>query len=243
MTQIVRLLLLGLFVFLVATVAAFVYLEWWQAILASAVTFLLLVYGAKLLIKTALGRIGEFATGMFRVKSQVLRNATADVHSVKVIDPPRELVEAAGKDPATYDPEAEDAGYDPAEAQAELRRNRWYVIDATVVPDPAAAGPMTHWDLDDLQLVPSDVEVSEKEWAGLGEAEEFGPTEVELYDEGEFGPPPDGKVRGPQRVRLTVAIPKTVGEVKFRYYFEAFGLVKLPEPPLLAPAKRHVDPD
>jgi hypothetical protein len=243
MRQIIRLVLLGLFTFLVVTVAAFRYLEWWQAILASAATFLLLIYGAKLLIKTAIGRMGEFAAGMFRTKSQVLRNATVDVHSVKPADPPRELVEAAGKDPADYDPEADDCGYDPEAAKAELRRNRWYVIDVSIHPGPAAAGPMKHWDLDDLQLVPSDVEVSEKDLGAAAEVEEFAPSQVELYSEGEFLSPDGPKVRGPQRLRLTVAIPKTVDEVKFRYYFEAFGLVKLPAPPLLGPAKRGADFD
>jgi hypothetical protein len=243
MKQILRLILLGLFSSLVVTVAAFVYLEWWQAILASAAWFLLLIYGAKLLIKSALGRLGEFATGMFKTKSQVLRNATVDVHSVKLVEPPRDLVEAAEKDPASYDPEAEDAGYEPGEARAELKRNRWYAIDVTILPDPASAGPMKHWDLYDLQLVPSDIEVSEREWASLEEAEEYAPSDYELYQDGEFGPPPDGKFRGPQRVRLTVPIPKTVDEVKFRYYFEAFGLIKLPTPPLLGPAKRLSGPD
>jgi hypothetical protein len=243
MRQIIRLVLLGLFTFLVVTVAAFRYLEWWQAILASAATFLLLIYGAKLLIQSALGRMGELAAGMFRTKSQVLRNATVDVHSVKPADSPRELVEAAEKDPAECDPEDEDCGHDPAAAKAELRRNRWYVIDVSIHPDPASAGPMKHWDLDDLQLVPSDVDVSEKEWSAMEETEEFAPSQVELYVDGEFLSPDGPKVRGPQRVRLTVAIPKTVDEVKFRYYFEAFGLVKLPAPPLLGPAKRQADPD
>ena len=59
MIAIVRVLLLGLFVFLVVTIAAFVYLEWWQALLVSFLTFVMLIYGARYLIRYALARLGK----------------------------------------------------------------------------------------------------------------------------------------------------------------------------------------
>jgi hypothetical protein len=246
MRQIIRLFLFGLFTYLVVTVAAFVYLEWWQAILASAATFMLLIFGVKLLIKTAIGRLGEMAFGMFagafKVKSQVLQHATADIHSVKLTDPPRELLAAAERSPIADDSQADD-GPDPDTARRILQQNRWYIIEATIFPDRAAAGPMTYWDIYDLQLVPSDVVVSENNFTNLKPAEEFTPSERELYQDGEFGPVPDGgKLFGPQRVRLTVGIPKTVDEVKFRYYFETFGHIKLPNSPFLGPVG-HINLD
>ena len=88
MCQRIAYLLLGsLFTFIVATVAAFAYLEWWQAILASAATFVLLImiiqFYFKYLFQQGVGKMKNLAKGMLEGKSRVLRGATADVHTVK----------------------------------------------------------------------------------------------------------------------------------------------------------------
>jgi hypothetical protein len=148
--RVAQLLLAALFVFVVVTVAAFRYLEWWQAILASAATFILILFGAKLLIKSVIGNLGNLAKGLFETKSKVLRGATIQVHSVRPTEPPADAVAAATGDGEPG--EDEDEGEKPADP----RDLSWYEIETTIFPDQNEAGPMTHWDIDDLRLVPID---------------------------------------------------------------------------------------
>jgi hypothetical protein len=219
----VRLLLLGLFVFLVVTVAAFVYLQWWQAILVSFLTFLLLVYSAKYLIRYAVSRLSLMAADMFRIKSQVLRGATVEVHSVRPIDVPAGAIadfketQCEGED---EDGEVEEFP-DPA-------RLRWYEVEATIFPGTGAPGPMTHWDIDDLRLVPADtpdIQSPEDLEAVVDEVDFY---RVRLIDNGEEIDPDGPKVPGPQRLRFTAGFPPVSRDWKFRYYFEQFGRIRLP---------------
>jgi hypothetical protein len=206
--RIFYLLLAALFVYLVVTIAAFVYLEWWQAVLVSAATFLALVLGGRWLvrytIRTAVGRFGEMAKGLFDGKSRVLRGATADVHRVRQADPPRDL----GDRDDTPD-------------------LRWYEVEATVFPDPANAGPMTYWDLNDLRLVPAHASPPTP-FNPAGDADEFEPHDLVLVEAGEPVTPVDGKVIGPRRMRFVVGVPPGVPGLQFRYYFEQFGRIDLP---------------
>ncbi|MGL6096510.1 MAG: hypothetical protein ACRC7O_12020 [Fimbriiglobus sp.] len=218
--RIVYLILAGMFVFLVTTVAAFRYLVWWQAILASAATFLLLIYAAKVLIRTAFGRLGDMAKGMFDAKSKVLHGATIQVHAVRPSSPPASLPQP----PADGD-DLDDADPDTLQEIAELHDRAWYDIEVTIFPAPAD-GPMEHWDLDDLRLAPADAPTPT-----FGSDGDDG-DDFELYDamvvtDGVPNPPDEAKFRGPQRVRFTVGVTKTVHEVQFRYYFEQFGRVPL----------------
>jgi hypothetical protein len=200
--RIFYLLLAALFVFLVATVAAFRYLDWWQALFASAGTFLLLVLAGRWLVRhavrTTVHRLGEAATqGLFDVKSRVLRGATADVHVVRPTTLP------AG------DPES----------------LRWYEVEATVFPDPSQAGPMSHWDVHDLRLVPA---TAAPPSPFARREEEYEPHEMVLVEEGKPVIPVDGKVTGPRRLRFRVGMPSAVRDLQFRYYFEQFGPFRIP---------------
>jgi hypothetical protein len=226
--RIFYLILAALFVFLVGTVAAFYYLEWWQAILASGVMFLLIVFSAKLLIQTAIGRFGEKFKEMMDAQSRVLRGATVDVHAVRPTAPPRELLEAAD------DPDADE--YDRAEAAADLQNLRWYEIELTVFPDPAAAGPVKYWDLYQLQLVPGNAPPPGP--MGAYGDDEDDPREVTVHgvqkvEDGEAVDVEDGNVTGPQRLRLTAGVPRGVKGLKFQYQFEQFGEVRLPSGPAI----------
>ena len=201
MKALLRLLLFALFVFLVVTVAAFVYLEWWQAILVSFGTFLLIVYAGKLMVRSAVARITNFASELFRVKSQVLKGATVDVHSVRLVPEPEQ---------------------DPDEPEL-----AWYEIEATIFPAASVPGPMTHWDLDDLRLVPA----STPDRVGLNSPDiehEMGFDQVWLIENGAALEPEQSKFHGPQRLRFTTGLPKGVTAWKFRYYFEQFGRIELP---------------
>jgi hypothetical protein len=227
--QVFRLLVAALLVFVVVTVAAFRYLEWWQALIASVLTFVLLTYGAKILIRYAIGRITGgldltkgiegFATSMFRTKSRVLKNATVDVHTVRPVSSP------------------EDADYSEDDGEPQPERN-WYAFDVTVFPDSKSHSPMQFWDADDLLLVPADAEVTEA-MESLGSSEEYGLHDLRLVRDGDVSPPDENKFHGPQRLRFVAGISKPIREVKFRYYFEAFGRIRLPDalsPAPIAPA-------
>lgn len=197
--RIFYLLLAALFVFLVATVAAFRYLDWWQALLASAGTFLALVLACRWLIRhavrTTVTRFGEAATkGLIDVKSRVLRGAAVDVHAVRPV--------RSGERP-------------------ELR---WYEVEATVFPDPSQAGPMSHWDVGVLRLVPA----ASPPAPFARREEEYEPRELVLLEDGKPVILVDGKVTGPRRLRFRVGVPNAVHDLQFRYYFEQFGPFRIP---------------
>lgn len=232
MKQIVRLFLAGLLVYLMVTVAAFVYLEWWQAIAASMLTFVVLVQGAKFLIRYAIRRvtggfdlsqgIEGFAVNMIRTKSQVLRGASADIHSVRPIAEP---------------PEMTDDEVEPDEDMIDSERVQipmnWYEVDVSIYPPTNPNGPMTHWNVDDLILIPFDVDVSE-DMESLQSSEQFGMVNLMTVENGEARDLDDGQVTGPLRFRFDIAIPRGIREVKFRYFFESFGRIRLPDPRLPA---------
>jgi hypothetical protein len=223
------LLLAAVFVYVTVTVAAFVYLPWWAAVLTSALTFVSLVAGGKMLgrwwVRSLVGRAGDVAQGMFDVKSRVLRGATVDVHSVRPADPPRELVEWA----RTVHEEGD--ADERADAAAQVEDRAWYQFEVTIFPDPAAAGPMGHWDLDDLRVVPAGARPRKIFDAdgddGSGEESEL--HEPRVIQDGVAVEPVDAKFTGPQRLRFVAGLPKGVKEAQFRYYFEDFGAIRIPQ--------------
>jgi hypothetical protein len=228
--RVVYLLLAAVFVYVTVTVAAFVYLPWWAAVPVSALTFVSLVVGGKMLgkwwLRSLVGRAGDVAQGMFDVKSRVLRGATVDVHAVRPADPPRELVEWARS--------AHEEGdvNERADAIAQVEDRSWYQFEVTIFPDPGAAGQMAHWDLDDLRLVPAGVAPPRMFDAGGGDEADDG--ESELHDprviqDGVAAEPVDAKFQGPQRLRFVAGVPKGVKEAQFRYYFEQFGSIRIPQ--------------
>jgi hypothetical protein len=222
--RIFYLTLAALFVFCLVTIAAFVYLEWWQAILASGAMFLLLVFAAKVLIKTAIGQFGERVKDMMDAQSRVLRGATVDVHAVRQSVPPRELLDQAD------DPDADE--YDRAEAAADLQNLKWYDVELTIFPDPAAAGPTMYWNLHQLQLVPGNAPPPGP-MGGDGDDQPVTVHGIMKVEDGQEYDPGDGNVAGPQRVRLTAGVPHGVKELKFQYQFEQFGKIRLAAGPAI----------
>ena len=232
--KIAYLLLAALFTFIVATVAAFVYLEWWQALLVSAMTFLLIVLGARFLVHRTIGNMMNLAKGLFDGKSGVLRNSTADIHTVKPTEIPQSVREWAAK-VSDRGNEKDFDGEDRADAQALLHDSHWVEIEATIFPDANQATEMQLWDVDDLRLVPFDAPES-----AFGNQDNDANAEFELHDlvvvrDGEAIQSDDSKLQGPQRVRFKVGVPRDVRELKFKYYFEQFGHITLPTILLLPP--------
>ena len=214
-------LLAALFGYVVVTVAAFRYLEWWQAILASAVTLGLIVFGGKLLVKAAVGRLGAMAQGLMANQSKALKDATVDVHAVRPVPPPADLY-----------PEDVDADeFDRAEAAANLRNLRWFQIELSIFPDRDQSDPTDEWHPETLVLVPASAKLPQPfggfntTGSGVDEAIELRDMRV-LVD----GDPlsADEAVTGPQRLRFVAGVPSRLKELSLRYVVHQFGRIRLP---------------
>lgn len=87
--QFVYLALFGVATFIAVTAAAFVYLDWWQAILVSVATFLFIVSAIRYLILRTVRRISGFASNLVRgivaPGGEALKGAEVTVHSVREV--------------------------------------------------------------------------------------------------------------------------------------------------------------
>ncbi len=225
-------LILGsLFVFVVTTVAAFVYLEWWQAILASFGTFLFLVFVAKQVVRSTFRNFRKMAAGMFTQKSATLRGATVEVHAVRpaampeaVRDELRQVIDADDAD-AEREPTPDYAGY------------QWCEVEATVFPQAGDNATFAAWDVESLVLVP--IGAPKLEFLGSDDSEtpQFDLLNVRVVADGVAKEPQAAGFAGPQRLRFTVGVPRGTRLLKFQYFFEQFGRVELPSTLGLPPAK------
>jgi hypothetical protein len=211
-------LLFAFFTFIVVTVAGFVYLDWYWALVVSLITMLTLVQAGMALIRWRLRRMGRLFQELFTVKSQVLRGAAAAVHAVtRAAAPTRPLLD--------YEhPDDESQHEDEQEPAPKLLA--WYCMDVTITP-AEKPGPMGHWDLDDLRLVAGNARVPRSNDEDDTEPT-YAPEEIEIEHEGRFRVAQEAKYGGPQRLRFLVGVPAELREVKFRYYFEEFGRIILP---------------
>ena len=222
-------LLAALFAYVVVTVAAFRYLEWWQAILASAATLVVIVMGGKFLVKAAIGRLGSMAQGMMDQHSKVLKDATVDVHSVKPVPPPADLED---------DAEDEDADeFDRAEAAADLRNLRWYEIELSVFPDRETTEPTDGWSADTLVLVRSSAKPPTLGQMMEDDPETYQPRNLRVMVDGE-PMEAEEELTGPQRLRFTTGVPTGVKELALRYVVHQFGRIRLPDVALPAARPR-----
>lgn len=222
-------LLAVLFAYVTVTVAAFRYLEWWQAVLASAVTLAVFVLGGKLLLRAAVGRLGSMLRGAMEQQTMVLKNAAVDVHSVRPVPPPADLADDAD------DPAADE--FDRAEAAADLRTLRWYEVELSIFPDREHGEPTDAWSAEMLVLVPATAKPSQPiRLGGFGgdDADTFEPRQMRVMVDGD-PMPADDELTGPQRLRFTVGVPAGVRELALRYVAHQFGRVRLPDAALPAP--------
>ena len=215
-------LLAALFGYVVVTVAAFRYLEWWQAILASAVTLGLIVFGGKLLVKAAVGRLGAMAQGLMANQSKALKDATVDVHAVRPVPPPADLhAEAEGTNADEFD---------RAEAAADLRNLRWFQIELSIFPDRGHTGPADEWHPETLVLVPASAKPPQPfgGFAGTSDGDETIPLRVVRVLVDGDPMPADEAVTGPQRLRFVAGVPAKRKELSLRYVVHQFGRIRLP---------------
>lgn len=216
--RIFLLLVFALGAFVGVTVAAFVYLEWWQAILAIAAVLAILFVGGKFLLKTAIAAWGEQLTKMTAGQSLVLRNATIQVHKVQRADPPRELTEEDEFD--DDDPEA------LAERNEEVLGKTWYKIEMTVFPNPDIEESVNPWMPESLVFVPFDREPPKNMLADAIDDALILPDRLKVITD----VPAEDERSGPQRVLFLVGVANEVHDLAVRYFSEQFGRIRLPGP-------------
>lgn len=225
-------LILGsLFVFVVATVAAFVYLDWWQAILASLGTFLFLVFVAKQVIRSTFRNLRKVAEGMFTKKSATLRGATVEVHAVRPAAMPQEV-----RDELRQVIDADDV-QEESEATPDYASYQWCEVEATVFPPAGDSATFAAWDVESLVLVPIDAPKLEFLSTDDSDAPQFDLLNVRVVADGAASEPVGEGFAGPQRLRFTVGVPRGTRLLKFQYFLEQFGRVELPSTLSLPPAK------
>src|SRR5688500_13936773 len=228
---IIRFLLVALLVFVAVTVAAFVYLQWWQALIVILVMILAFVFSVKFMIRSFFSNIGTTIMAGFEMKAKVLKGATAQVHSVEAIPvPPPSVIDQDGDADEDEDDEDEDEGGDDEEDDRNLN---YYRIDVTIRPDPQQAeGPMSQWDVSDLVVVDAKARAMQLNLAGDNEdaGEGFHFRDVKVVQDGQLKPDEEGDCTGEQRLSAVFGVPDGLRELKFRYYTEDFGRITLPPP-------------
>jgi hypothetical protein len=210
----------------VVTVAAFKYLEWWQAILASVLFFVVLVRGmmlvGKLLFKTWINQIGE-QVGSF-VNADQFRGAEVDVHAIKPTAPPAR-VRYELEDPDLDDEERR-------QMEANYDRLAWYQFDLSIYPKPGEVkpgAPPPQWQPSWLLLEPANARKSEEWHEGFEHAFEM--HDLSLMQDGQVTPVETAcqeGVMGSQRLQFVAGVPRELRTMRLKYHTEAFGNIELP---------------
>ena len=218
MARVLQFLLFAFLLFVAGTIAAFVLLPWWQALIVVLVIIFGIVYGTQYVIRSAWRQIGSTVTKELEKRSAVLRGAQAEVHEVVAAEAPPK------------DPDDDDDDDEPGEDEGP---KAYYQIDVTVRPAPPAPGDAASWSSSDLHLVAFNAAAPKLDLTGgHGDNEEsYEPLNVQVEQRGAYVPDEDGEHEGPRRLRLLYAVPERLKEAKFQYYGEQFGHVRLPAPP------------
>jgi hypothetical protein len=138
----------------------------------------------------------------FRAKGAVLNGATAQVHSVS---------------PAAAPPDAEDSG-GPREH---------YLVEVTITPAASVEGPFSLWEPGELCLVRPESVLRPESDEPDDEDNACEVSKIQIENEGQWTDDEGMKYGGPQRLRLTLAVQPGIRGLKFRYYFEEFGMIRL----------------
>lgn len=212
----VRIILLVLAALVAILVAAVRYLPWWGILLTLAGEALALYLGFKFAFQRLLTAVFMIP---FKAKGAVLKGATIEVHSI----------EAAEAPPALQDESPEDEDEDPkSESPRPPAPPRVYHrLDVTITPRPPTGRGFQFWEPGDLTLMPAKAEVSFESDDDNDDTADL--AEVEVFQDGQFGPNEGTKYFGPQRLRILFGLaPGAPERLKFRYYFETFGEFTMP---------------
>ena len=166
----------------------------------------LVVVGLALAGKYAAGTVVKrFVLGLLKAKSAALKGASASVRSM-----------------ASVAPLPAEEYWDEDEKRAAAAA-RWFALEVAVTP-AAGGGGFPHWEPGELVFTRpgKGVDDDDNEAADL--------RKVEIFADGAFREDGGGKVEGPQRLRLTVAVHEGVSKATLRYYFEELAVVDFGAP-------------
>ena len=235
--MLIRFVIVALLLFVVVTIASFVYLQWWQALIVIALMIVGIIVSLKLVLRSFIDNIGKAMIAGFEAKARVLRGATAEVHAVAAVpQPPPRVIDQAGEEEdedSDIDDEDEEVEDEDDEDERELA---YYRIDFTLRPPAESGGPMSHWDVSDLCVVDSRAKPLKLSMSPEGNndydaGEGFHFRDVQILEEGgQLQRDDSGKYHGEQRLNVVVGVPPELRELKFRYYTEQFGRIVLPPP-------------
>ena len=231
------------FVLLIAFVATTVLTYAYLGIAGVGVLVVLSVVGF-FVLKRVLGKVMKRLFLLpFKAKGSVLKDATAEIHSLSATKAPQKEVRD------------EDSEEEIAEEQVE--RN-WFLVDVTIRPKDASSPACTKeeegaenqgcgfrlWEAGELLLVSE--RKSPEEMLADGDSDESCIIEnYKIWDGSAFVEDEEWKHHGEKRLELLIGVLPGVGELMFQYYFEYFGELSLPQPAATLDrhlqAKRDVD--
>jgi hypothetical protein len=204
-----------LILLIILAVLAIKYLPWWALIILLVGGGLGLQWAVKYGLKQAF-------LLPFKVKGQVLKGATAQVHNVQPTNMPI-VKQNADSHPGEI-----------ADQRARYHQLKWYTVDVSIAPQQTeAAVPFPAWEPRDLVLVVPGKKVKSLE--SLAEAEVSAIHDYEIYQTNRFQSDSEGKHLGSQRLKFLVGIEPGISTLQFRYYLELFGQVEFPDRPLTNP--------
>jgi len=215
---------------LVLLFLAFRYLPWW--VLLGCVVLILLLW------RFVFGWVlGSLFMAPLRNMGKVLRDATVDVHSVRPTEPPATASSAPelGRLETTHLDESEFlavAERADAHPEPDVPRN-WFEIDITVTPRPSSEGKFPYWDMEGLQLIKPGSSLKDEDDSCQVKSVQPIREGVVLLDPGQTDATAEQedycKVTGPHRLKMVIGVKPDVRELVFRYFFETFGKVVLPD--------------
>ena len=178
--------------------------------------FVLFCVGVKLLMAHIKQKFVGFGKSLFDAKSKVLRDAAVTVHDVK----------SAPKVEAELIDDEEQVASSPPET-------KFYFLDVTIAPKQCEDGctPFQCWDCTELEVVSFDApdRSMDDDEIECDVTESCHVHNVELLESSDSMELDDaGKEQGPQKLRLHVEVPKHLTRLKFQYYFESFGDIRVP---------------
>jgi hypothetical protein len=204
-----------LILLIILAVLAIKYLPWWALIILLVGGGLGLQWAVKYGLKQAF-------LLPFKVKGQVLKGATAQVHNVQPTNMPI-VKQNADSHPGEI-----------ADQRARYHQLKWYTVDVSIAPQQTeAAVPFPAWEPRDLVLVVPGKKVKSLE--SFAEAEVSAIHDYEIYQTNRFQSDSEGKHLGSQRLKFVVGIEPGISTLQFRYYLELFGQVEFPDRSLTNP--------
>lgn len=173
----------------------------WLPWWALVIGFLLLILTGKFVFKRLLKKLFLMP---FKAKGAVLRGATATIHSMS----PTSL---------TPDP-------DGGEKSAEPRAH--YMMEVTITPQQSN-GTFQLWEPCSLELARFDA-VRRPESDEADDEAGCEVRKVQVATDAAWTDDEGMKYGGPQRLKLQLSVQPGVQQLKFRYYLEEFGSVRIP---------------